>query len=232
MKTGFIYGYPNKPVKKRYSYHGLDRDCLIQPDPGPFDDYDIGPPYGPTQYIQVSGLFNWGWYKVGPNYTIVHNSVWGQGTWSRVGQENFGGLNPYRIYRFGVGWNTSFLPDNALIVEANVQMLLVEDHSISDFSIVIRNGMPSYPHVTLNLRDYYINAYSGNGGELSTSGLLLGPIYIWITELSWINKYGNTKFALHSSKDIASSVPSGREYVVLGRAAASARLNIWYQMPL
>ena len=46
MKTGFLYGYPNKPGKKRYSYHGLERDCLIQPSPDPFEDYPIGPPLG------------------------------------------------------------------------------------------------------------------------------------------------------------------------------------------
>lgn len=43
MKTGFIYGYPNKPTKKGYSYHGVDRDCLIQPDPGPFEEYPALP---------------------------------------------------------------------------------------------------------------------------------------------------------------------------------------------
>jgi len=39
MKTGLIYGYPNKPGKKQYSYHGMTRDCLIQPDPPPLDEY-------------------------------------------------------------------------------------------------------------------------------------------------------------------------------------------------
>ena len=46
MKTGFIYGYPNKPVKERYGYHGVDRECLIQPDPSPFEEFPTGPPLG------------------------------------------------------------------------------------------------------------------------------------------------------------------------------------------
>ena len=37
MKTGLIHGSPNKPVKKQYYYHGILRDCNIQPDPVPFD---------------------------------------------------------------------------------------------------------------------------------------------------------------------------------------------------
>jgi hypothetical protein len=39
MKSGFVHGFPNKPLKKRYSYHGTPRDCPIQPDPDPFDEF-------------------------------------------------------------------------------------------------------------------------------------------------------------------------------------------------
>ena len=38
MKTGLIHGSPNKPVKKQYYYHGILRDCFIQPKPPPFDE--------------------------------------------------------------------------------------------------------------------------------------------------------------------------------------------------
>lgn len=41
MKTGFIHGYANKPLKKYYSYHGILRDCLIQPEADPFEDHDL-----------------------------------------------------------------------------------------------------------------------------------------------------------------------------------------------
>lgn len=36
MKTGLVFGYPNKPVNKHYGYHGMNRSCPIQPDPGIF----------------------------------------------------------------------------------------------------------------------------------------------------------------------------------------------------
>lgn len=41
MKAGFINAHCRKPAKKYYSYHGEVRDCLIEPDPGPFDEYPL-----------------------------------------------------------------------------------------------------------------------------------------------------------------------------------------------
>lgn len=36
MKTGFINAFANNPVKKQYGYHGVTRQCPIQPNPDPF----------------------------------------------------------------------------------------------------------------------------------------------------------------------------------------------------
>lgn len=44
MKTCYMHGDPNKPVRKYYYYHGELRSCLIQPDPGKFDCYDTKKP--------------------------------------------------------------------------------------------------------------------------------------------------------------------------------------------
>jgi len=35
MKTGFINANAKQYVKKRYSYHGTEKDCLLQIDPPP-----------------------------------------------------------------------------------------------------------------------------------------------------------------------------------------------------
>lgn len=71
MKSGFLYGYPNKPLKKKYSYHGIPRDCLIQPDPDPFDEF----PNNPACYWEliVDTDFNGGgdwWYLHTSPYTF------------------------------------------------------------------------------------------------------------------------------------------------------------------
>lgn len=44
MKTGFIQAYANIPVSKCYMYHGMIRDCNIEPDPDPFEEYPITVP--------------------------------------------------------------------------------------------------------------------------------------------------------------------------------------------
>ena len=61
MKTGFIYGYPNKPGKKRYSYHGLERDCLIQPSPDPFEEFPVVSPLGEWELLWHTALSAGGW---------------------------------------------------------------------------------------------------------------------------------------------------------------------------
>jgi len=61
MKTGFIHGFPNKPGKKRYSYHGIDRDCLVQPNPDPFEEFPTGPPLG-NWVLVFDGPIGSAWY--------------------------------------------------------------------------------------------------------------------------------------------------------------------------
>lgn len=39
MRNGFVFGYPNKPKRKYYSYHGILMPCYDQFDPDPFITY-------------------------------------------------------------------------------------------------------------------------------------------------------------------------------------------------
>lgn len=69
MKAGFIHGYPNKPTKKRYGYHGFDRDCLIQPEPLPFDEFPalVGPSWVLIHDFDFSKPGNWFYYYHNPS---------------------------------------------------------------------------------------------------------------------------------------------------------------------
>lgn len=42
VKTGFTNAYVNTPLNKQYTYHGLKRDCPIQPNPYPNKTYGLG----------------------------------------------------------------------------------------------------------------------------------------------------------------------------------------------
>ncbi len=79
MKTGFVYGYMGKPLEKRYSYHGIDRKCLIQPDPSPYDEYPFLPP-GPFWILVYNQLFqcayNYCYHTWPMNSTWLPSSDW------------------------------------------------------------------------------------------------------------------------------------------------------------
>jgi len=44
MKAGFINAFVRKPAKKYYSYHGIKKSCLTDPDPDPFEEFPLDVP--------------------------------------------------------------------------------------------------------------------------------------------------------------------------------------------
>lgn len=152
------------------------------------------------------------------NYATAHDASVAESKWTEVSTSSLGqqksGAN-YRIWRVFLYFDTSLIPESATILSAN--LTIKTDYvlgSIDDFNITIQNGQPSHPCNPLQLIDYDKNYYSGNGGYLDTTGLATETWYdINITELSWINTEGYTKFALRSSEDISNSAPTTSEYI-------------------
>jgi len=124
----------------------------------------------------------------------------------------------YVIYRGFVFFNTSSIPENAVIDSATLSLYLNADYSTTDFDITIQNGQPTYPHDPLVDGDYDKSYYSGNGGSLNTNNLVAGYNNISMTEDSWINKTSWTKFCLRSDRDINGISPWGYEYVTFRSA--------------
>jgi len=62
MKNCFLFGDPNIPGKKYYSYHGVIRDCPIQPDPGNFlcEDLSVGPFPIYEKLLKITTLYQCG----------------------------------------------------------------------------------------------------------------------------------------------------------------------------
>jgi hypothetical protein len=69
MKNGFVNANVNKSLKKQYSYHGMKRDCTIQPDPDP-ENYFISK-YGPfpiyEKELKITTLYQCGEAHWPPN---------------------------------------------------------------------------------------------------------------------------------------------------------------------
>ncbi|MDH7506794.1 MAG: PKD domain-containing protein, partial [Candidatus Thermoplasmatota archaeon] len=157
-------------------------------------------------------------YKSSSNYITAWSAeegiVTSEDSYISIGQNKVPSFPPnYRIYRGFLIFNTSEIPSNACIENAVLSLYKKDDYSDTDFTIMVQNGQPDYPHDPLMERDYYKDYYSGNGGELNMVNFVNGFNNITLTELSWINIGGVTKLCLRSSCDINGVVPTGGEYV-------------------
>jgi len=93
-----------------------------------------------------------------------------------------------------------------------------DDISIAatNFNVVIQNGQPNYPHFPAVDSDFYYGNYVNNGGQIATTAMTdtaYSDIILNTNGKNWINKGGNTKFCLRSSRDIAVIEPTGSEWI-------------------
>lgn len=232
MKTGFINAYCHKPAKKYYSYHGVIRDCLIEPDPDPFEEEPILPPYGPTVHMDFYTVVRLGWYQRGPNYIDISNAPVARGYQYGVGQRYHAYSGNYYIYRQTLGFDTAGLPGNAHIVSGYVHMVTAADSSITDFDIVIRSGGSICPHIPGEPGDYNKACYSGDGGSVNTASEEWGIIPLNSDGFAMVNRFGITRLALMSNRDMSMCEPSGQERVDFNPLYDLTILRIYYKLPL
>lgn len=142
-----------------------------------------------------------------------------------VGQiyQYYGGDHGYYVYRGGLVFDTSIIPDSATIIETTLLLYGQTDGSDTDFDIVIVSGA--------DLADTFVAADYGellddtiSRGSINTSSFITNgynKISLNAIGIGEISKTGNTRFGLRSSRDIDSITPklnSGtlyREYVLI-----------------
>ena len=120
------------------------------------------------------------------------------------------------VSRAYVFFDTSTLPDGAVISAAKLGLYGASDLSATDFNITVQNGQPTYPHDPVQKADYDKSKYSGDGGTFGTAGFSTAgynELTLNADGRNWINKAGVTKFCLRSSRDISGTAPAGNEYV-------------------
>jgi len=133
----------------------------------------------------------------------------------------------FQVERGFVQFDTSDIPDDAVITSAVLHLRGSQDASTDDFNIVIQSGMPTYPHSPLAVGDYDMTHYSGNYGQMNTADFIIGdnPITLTADGLDLINKVGTTKFCLRSDEDINNSAPANNELVNCTRANTTLTVN-------
>lgn len=162
----------------------------------------------------------------------------GGGTSAAIGQNFSGGL--YTPYRAGFYFNTSGIPDDAVVTAANLHLYGMSDSSTTaEFDLVIRSGQPTYPHDPMAVGDYLYTQYAGDGGSINTTSFVTAAyntIPLNATGLEWINVTGTTKLMVISSRDINGNTPTGAEMVLVyttdwGGTANDPYLDITYYVP-
>ncbi|MFH1101116.1 MAG: hypothetical protein V1726_03665, partial [Methanobacteriota archaeon] len=151
------------------------------------------------------------------SYTVAHDALVAEDLYTTgntlyVGQRAPLSIPAYvRIYRSYLYFNTSLLPDFGVTLQSNLTFYRSIDASEVDFDLVLQNGQPGSPHLTLAKKDYYYGNYSGNGGSFNTGSLGGGGvpnvIELNMVGKGWINKTGWTKLCLRSSRDINDTEP-------------------------
>jgi hypothetical protein len=116
----------------------------------------------------------------------------------------------YSIYRSIVFFDATTLP-RAPIVSAALRLYCPASGAFVDntFTITVMNGSnTAFPHDPLQTSDYNISDYANNGGTFNASSWTQSSYNnITITDLTWIQRTGTTKFVLISSRDISATKP-------------------------
>ena len=180
--------------------------------------------------------------KTDADYFTAHDGATGtvnQSYTPYIGQK-YASSN-YTIYRLAFAFDTSSLPDDALIQSAYIDFCTEYVYPTSPMTVYIKNGAPTYPTIPNPVaEDYKISNYSGIGGEgiMPANDYTHFQINFNYTGLPWINKTGYSKFLLVSANDDTSTPPTsptaenGQVYTEWStEPARTARLYITYLNP-
>ena len=232
MKTGFLFGYPNKPVKEYYGYHGETRDCLIQPEPGSFDDYDNLPPYGPEEYIKLPNQLQYSLWCGYFSYDQVWNYHRSFGTCDTIGQNIQLGGRYVRIYRHYVSFATNVIDPSWSITKAKIYVRTQHVEGDGGRSMILQAGVGERPLWPRQYTNYNKIQYYGNLGSVDVSHG--ASMIYWLTggNLGLIKKGGRTAFAIRSIDDINGDPRSGLNYVATLIGSSYQYLELWYKRPL
>ena len=145
----------------------------------------------------------------GSTYAAVHNDDIGNapagGTSLYIGQQWFAGMTIFQCFRTVLYFDTSVLPDTAIVSSANVTIFGNTYHSADkNINIQVTNGQTHYPHDPPVAADYNKTNYTGDGGTFpSTSYNVTGynAIPLNATGISWISNTVPTKLYLVSDDD-------------------------------
>lgn len=153
---------------------------------------------GGKHALSAAGNFYASW--VAPIASAIYNNL----EWIQCGFYGLG-INP-PILRSYLLFDTTTLPPDKQIYSGKIHF----HHGWgwvdpADFDLVLQNGQPTYPHVPIEVGDYFMGHYSGEGGRVNKSLIHdHQPFDIPLNAqgLSWIRPGDYTKLCIRTSLDI------------------------------
>lgn len=136
----------------------------------------------------------------------------------------------YEVYRTYQTFDTSSIPDNATITSASLQLNGISDHSENDFTMNVRYYTLTTPPLCID------SAWGGNppiatiAGTFNTVNFVIGTNTIPLSNLSGINKTGQTKLMLASANEENNIRPTASELIGIS-GGSSPQLIVNYTAP-
>ncbi|MDP3027213.1 MAG: hypothetical protein Q8N63_05875, partial [Nanoarchaeota archaeon] len=163
------------------------------------------------------------------------NSLSTSSLYPAIGQElsNSGSpdyIDNYYVYRLYLDFNTSSIPDNAVVTDVKLSLNVSVDSSITDFNVSIYDFNWTEP-IAIGNQEANYDAVGAVFDALwrNTTGISIGNRYNSSSlNNSWINLTGDTKYQLRSDRDVNSNVPTGSEDLQVYSANSAGNEPILY----
>jgi hypothetical protein len=148
----------------------------------------------------------------------------------------------YYVQRCPIAFDTSIIPDNAVIDSVRITTVVVMDNSLTDFNVMLVAGSFAVPKVAASFNDFTGWAASGAysltnvfDGTWTTAGKSVGDsltFHFNATGKAIVDKTGYTKVMMLSSRDQSATEPSGNEYIRFGSGNnANLYMKVSYTTP-
>jgi len=164
------------------------------------------------------------------------NACVNAGIFARVGQAYYGGT--YEVYRGYLDFDTSAIPDDAIVISATLRVTAAADVSTQDFVLGVYDVTWTEDLSTNREANFDLAVAPTLLGSIrdTASGWVSGTVYSVDLSPAIVNVSGDTKLALLSDRERAATSPSGNEMVDIFTADYTGTgkdpvLEVGYEVP-
>jgi len=160
------------------------------------------------------------------NSSAVYNTVWdshfGIVANGNIETGQYLDTGVYGIVRSFIVFDTSVIPEGAVINSGYVSMVVMSDYSYDDFNVTIQKTRQPIPHDPLTIYDFWRYGFNDDLGNLNTSGYVAEDWFNITLNATGINDvlYGDwsltdqVKWCVRNARDEAAIAPTDWEFII------------------